>query len=403
MGMIFHNRRMISVSLLALAMTSCGRTRPEAKDTISAPVISVRVQRPDRIQRPVFVSVSGTVEAAQRADLGFQIPGRVARVLVDEGQTVRQGQVLAELDAVDYEYVLQASEGQAGVAQAAIEKAQAGTRPEELEQARAAYDRAENEYQAYRRLYERKSMAPVDFAKVEAAFRVAKAQYEMAQNGARREDRAAAGSAVKQAQAQVDASRKHIADTHLVSPINGIVSRRGIDPGGMVSSAMPVFSILDLNPARVRVGIPEMDIGRIRAGQAARIAIPALMGSEFKGTVELVGVAADPNSRTFTAKIAVPNSGLKLKAGMIAEAIIETSGTVNSVVIPGEAVVHDPQGGTLVYVYYPDRKRVHARRVETGPVRDRGVEVSSGLSGDELVVVAGQYKLREGSPVEVMQ
>jgi multidrug efflux pump subunit AcrA (membrane-fusion protein) len=401
--MLFHYHKMISVLLLALALTACGRGRPEGKNAGSTPSIPIRVQRPDRIQRPVFVSASGTIDAAQRADLGFQIPGRVARVLVDEGQPVRQGQVLAVLDAVDYEYGLQASEGQAGVAQAALEKAQSGTRPEELEQARAAYERAENEYQRYRQLYERKSMAPVDFVKVEAAFRAAKAQYEMAQNGARKEDRAAAGSAVQQAQAQVGANRKHISDTRLVSPINGIVARRGIDPGGMVSAGLPVFSVIDLNPARVRVGIPESDIGRIRVGQAARISIPALGGIEFKGMVELVGVAADPNSRTFTAKITVPNSGLNLKAGMIAEASIETSGTVNSVIIPGEAVVHDPQGSTLVYVYYPDRKRAHARRVETGTVIDRGIEVSSGLSGDELIVVGGQNKLREGSLVEVMQ
>jgi membrane fusion protein (multidrug efflux system) len=400
--MLFQNRNIIAVSLFGLAMISCERQRPQEKDIDREPVIVVRVQRPDRIRHPVFVLGSGTVEAVQTADLGFQVPGRVAHVLADEGQSVRKGQVLAELDAAEYEYGLQASEGQAGVAQAALEKAQAGTRPEELEQARAAYDRAENEYQRYRQLYERKSMAPVDFAKVEAGFRAAKAQYEMAQNGARKEDRAAASSAVKQALAQVDAGRKHVSDTRLVSPMDGVVARRGIDPGEMVNAGMPVFSVIDLNPARVRVGIPEADIGRIRVGQAAHLSIPALGGSEFKGTVELVGVAADPNSRTFTAKIAVPNPGLKLKAGMIAEASVEASGFVNAVVIPGEAIVHDPQGSTLVYVYDPDRHRVHARRVDTGPVIERGVEVSSGLSGGELVVVAGQHKIREGSPVEVM-
>jgi RND family efflux transporter MFP subunit len=144
-----------------------------------------------------------------------------------------------------------------------------------------------------------------------------------------------------------------------------------------------------------------VDIDRVHVGQAARISIPALGGSEFNGMVELAGVAADPSSRTFAIKISVPNSGMKLKAGMIAEASIETNRIVHSIVIPGEAIVHDPQGGVLVYVYYPDKKRVHARRVETVSVKDRGVEVQSGLSGDELVVVAGQHKLREGSLVEV--
>jgi RND family efflux transporter MFP subunit len=170
----------------------------------------------------------------------------------------------------------------------------------------------------------------------------------------------------------------------------------------MAGAGVPVFSIVSLNPARVRAGVPETDIGQIHAGRKAVISIPALGGIEFKGTVELVGVAADPASRTFTVKLLVPNPNLILKAGMIAETGIETGGVVQAIVIPGEAVVHDPQGSLLVYVYYPDRKRVYARRVETGAVRDRGIEITSGLSETDFIVMAGQHKVREGSLVEVI-
>jgi multidrug efflux pump subunit AcrA (membrane-fusion protein) len=326
----------------------------------------------------------------------------VIRVLVEEGQSVRKGQVIAEIDPVDYQYGLQSSQGQAGVAKAGLEKAEMGSRPEELEQARAAYEKADDEYRRYRELYKRKSMASVDFAKVEAAYRVAKAQYEMAQNGARKEDREAAGAAVRQAEAQVNVSRKRVSDTRLTSPISGIIARRSVDPGEMAGAGAPVFSIISLNPVRVRVGVPEADIGQIHAGRKAAISIPALGGMEFKGTVELVGVAADPASRTFTVKLLVPNPNLILKAGMIAETGIETGGVVQDIVIPGEAVVHDPQGSMLVYVYYSDRKRVYARRVETGAVRDRGIEITSGLSETDLIVTAGQHEVREGSLVEVM-
>jgi multidrug efflux pump subunit AcrA (membrane-fusion protein) len=400
--MNFRYRNVWPVALLALMLVSCGRPSVKKDDAGREPATAIRVRRPDRLQRPVLVAASGTVDATQTAATGFQVAGRVARVLVEEGQHVHKGQILAELEAVDYQFGLQASEGQAGIAEASLEKARTGTRPEELEQARAACEKAEFEYQRYRQLYERKSMAAIDFAKVEAGYRAAKAQYEMAQNGARKEDRAAAGSAVKQAQAQVEVNRKRVSDTRLASPIDGIVARRSIEPGEMVNAGLPVFSIVNLNPARVRVGIPEGDIGRIHAGQRTRITIPALAGSEFTGAVILVGVSADPNSRTFTARIAVPNPSLQLKSGMIAEAGIEANGIIQVVAIPGEAIVHDPQGSTLVYIYYPDQKQVHARRVETGTVRDREVEIKSGLSGDELIVVAGQHKLREGSPVEVI-
>jgi membrane fusion protein (multidrug efflux system) len=343
------------------------------------------------------------VEALDTVDLGFQVAGRASRVFVEEGQHVRKGGMIAELDAADYQFGMQASEGQVGVAQSIFDKAQAGSRREELEQARAAFDKAQDDYQRYRRLYERKSMAAVDFAKVEAGYRAAKAQFEMAQNGARVEDRAAAGFAVRQAQAQADLSRKRVSDSRLISPIDGIVARRSIDPGEMVSAGAPVFSIVNLNPARVRVGIPEAEIGKIHAGQRAAISIPALDKAEFQGKVDLVGVSADPNSRTFTAKISVSNPKLLLKAGMIAEARIEASGTIDVITIPGEAIVHDPQGSTLVYVYYPDRKRAHARRIETGTARNRDIEIVSGLSSEDLVVIAGQHQVREGSLVEVAQ
>jgi multidrug efflux pump subunit AcrA (membrane-fusion protein) len=361
------------------------------------------VRTPERIQRPNYVAASGTVEAIESVDLGFQVAGRVARVYIDEGQNARRGQCLAELEATDYEYGLQAAEGQAGVAQASLDKARAGTRAEELEQAKVVFERAEDDYKRYRQLYERKSMAAADFSKVEAAYRAARAQYQMAQNGARVEDRAAAGSALKQAEAQVAVSRKRVADTRLLAPLGGVLARRNIDPGEMVSAGLPAFTIMSLDPVRVRAGVPETDVGRVHKGQRARISIPALDGRQFTGTVDLVGVAADPASRTFSIRIVVPNPGLLLKAGMIAEANIEGSGTVDTLVIPGEAVVHDSQGSTLVYVYYPSQKQVHARRVEAGSVRDRGIEIVSGLTPGDLVVVAGQHKVREGALVEVVQ
>jgi multidrug efflux pump subunit AcrA (membrane-fusion protein) len=400
MNMLFRNR-WIAVMTIAAAMMSCGRNARQNHSAESEAVIAVRVQQPAKATRPFTIMASGTVEAQDTIDMGFLVAGRVARVLAEEGQHVRKGQALAELDATDYQLGLQAAEGQAGIAQANMDKAQAGARREEVEQARAAFEKAQADYQRYQQLYARKSMAPADFSKVEAGYRTAKAQYEIALNGARTEDRSAAGYAVRQAQAQADLNRKRVSDARLLSPIDGIIARRSIDPGEMAGIGAPVFSIVNLNPVRVRVGIPEAEIGKVRMGQGAIISIPALDKLEFRGKVDLVGVAADPNSRTFTAKIAVPNPKFLLKAGMIAEAAIETSGAIHAITIPGEAIVHDPQGSTLVYIYYPDHKRVHERRVETGTVRDRDIEVLSGLTGDELVVIAGQHKVREGSRVEV--
>jgi RND family efflux transporter MFP subunit len=181
---------------------------------------------------------------------------------------------------------------------------------------------------------------------------------------------------------------------------------RHIDPGQTAAAGAAAFSIVNLNPAKVRVGVPEAEIGKVAPGAKAEVSLPSLGGRNFEGRVELIGVSAEAASRTYTVKIVVPNPGPVLLAGMVAEARIFASTKAGPaqervLTIPGEAIVRDPQGAANVYLYLPDRKRVYARRIEVGqPVGDE-VEIRAGLNGDEQVVVAGQQKLREGTQVRL--
>jgi multidrug efflux pump subunit AcrA (membrane-fusion protein) len=117
--------------------------------------------------------------------------------------------------------------------------------------------------------------------------------------------------------------------------------------------------------------------------------------------VELVGVAAEPTSRTYTVKINAANPGTTMRAGMIAEATIEGDQPVSVLTLPPDAIVRDPQGATYVFVYYPEQKRVYRKRVEIGASTGSEVVILSGLSGEDQVVVAGQTRVREGSSVRV--
>jgi RND family efflux transporter MFP subunit len=171
--------------------------------------------------------------------------------------------------------------------------------------------------------------------------------------------------------------------------------------GDTVGAGTPVIGVLDLNPVKVRVAIPESEIGKVQQGARATVTIPSLDGRQFEGKVEAVGVAADPASRTYTVKIAVANPERILRAGMVAEARIYGSAMVNAITVPGDAVVRDPRGVTHVYVYEPAQQRVYARRVDVGAPINNEVEIRSGLSGNELVVVAGQQNVREGSPAKI--
>ena len=138
-------------------------------------------------------------------------------------------------------------------------------------------------------------------------------------------------------------------------------------------------------------------------GEQAAVTLPALPGESFKGVVRLVNVSADPGSRTFMTRIRILNPKHTLQIGMVAEARIRGDKIVKMLIAPIDAIVRDPQGATMVYVYYPDQKRVYAKRVEIGALREKDVQIRGGLSGEEWIVLAGQTKLRDGSLVSATE
>ena len=389
-------RWVVVLAGLAAAMQGCGRKTAVAPEQ----PIPVQVRKPAVVERAEILRVGGNVEAYETSEIGFQVAGRVKRVLVEEGQAVAAGQVLAELDPMDYRLGAEIADNEAAAARAMAEKARAGARRQELEQAKAAFEQAEDEYRRMKVLYERKSLAPNDFKKIETHWRVARERYEEALEGARREDREAAEAKARQAEANARLNRKRLEDTQLRAPVAGVVARRLADTGEMIAAGMPVVVLMRLNPARVRVGVPEAEIGKVKTGLRARVRIPSLGGREFPARVELVGFAAEPQSRTFPVRLLAPNPALELRAGMIAEAEIDSDARVEVRTVPADAVWRDPQGVTHVYVYSPGKGRVYARRVRTGRGAGREVEIVEGLEADDLVVVGGQHKVKDGVRVE---
>jgi RND family efflux transporter MFP subunit len=310
--------------------------------------------------------------------------------------------LLADIEPTDYRNAFDAANAQKQMAEALAQKADAGLRKQEVEEARIDLNRWEDEYKRMQFLVERKSLPPNDFQKIEASYNNARERYQMAVEGTRLEDRDAAIAQALAAKAQASEESKRLGDTRLLAPIAGNISMRRVDPGQTVAVGTPVFSIVNLNPAKVRVGVPEAEIGKVMQGARADISLPSLGERCFQGRVEIIGVSAEAASRTYAVKIVVPNPGPVLLAGMVAEARIFGSAKERVLTIPGEAIVRDPQGATNVYVYYPDRGRVYARRIEVGaPIGDE-VGIRSGLNGEEQVVVGGQQKLREGTAVRIV-
>jgi len=389
----------VAASLLALLpLAACGPKTPVAADQ----PVPIRVRVPNRVQQPVSVAASGAVEANVTAQGAFQIAGRVSRVYVEEGQAVVKGQVLAELDAADYRNAFDAAQGQADAAHAVAQKAQFGLRTQELEQARIDFDRWQDEYTRMKFLFDHKSLAANDFKKIEAGYQAAQQRYDMARQGTRAEEKDSASAQFRAATAQMHEAQKRLADTRLLAPISGFVGMRRIDVGDTVGAGTPVIAVLDLNPVKVRLGVPEAEIGKVHEGARATVTIPSLDNRQFEGKVEVVGVAAEPSSRTYTVKVVVPNPEHVLRAGLVSQARIFGSATVNVLTVPGDAILRDAQGVVHVYIYDASRNRVYLRRVEVGAPVGSEVEIRAGLDAGEQVVVAGQQNVREGSPAKLV-
>jgi len=290
--------------------------------------------------------------------VGFLVPGRTLTVLPREGEPVRKGQLLAELDAENLRHALEAAHAQA-------------------ETARAAAHQSDQEYNRMKQLYDSQSLAPNDFAKFTAA-------------------RDASAQQLQQALAGEAAARRNLNDARLLAPISGYLSRRSVEPGVMVAPGQPVFEISPLDSVEVNVGVPETDIRLVKVGQTAGVTVPALPGRFFQGLVRVVNVSADPATRTYMTRITVPNPTKDLKIGMVAEVAITGTHRQDMLSLSMSSIVRDPQGATLVYQYFPDQGRVYSKRVEVGAVLGTRIQIRSGLYGTEPIVVAGQNGLRDG-------
>ena len=305
-----------------------------------------------------------------------------------------RGQILADLDARDYQNAYNAATGEADAANAENEKAKAGLRQQELEQARIDFERTQDEYQRLKYLYDHHSLSANDFHKIEAAYLASQQRYDMAQSGTRVEDKHAASAQLSAATAQREEAKKRLADCQLRAPISGYIGMRQLEVGDTVAPGVPVFSVVDLNPVKVRVGIPEAQVGKVHEGARAEVSIPSLDGQQFEGRVEAIAAASDPASRTYVSKIAVPNPTLVLRAGMVSEARLIGDTQMNAITVPGSAIVRDERGVTQVFVLAPGQNRVYGRRVEVGAMIENEVEIRSGLNGNEQVVVDGAHNVR---------
>jgi HlyD family secretion protein len=253
----------------------------------------------------------GDVDLRQ-VELAFDNSERIAAVLVQEGDHVRSGQILARLDARRLEPQLAEAEATAAGQRQAVERLRNGSRPEEIAEARANVESAQAEASNDRGQYERRKtlvansiVSQQDLENAKAALDVAEAKLALSQKaldltvaGPRNEDIGQAEAQLRADEAQSALLRQELADTQLIAPMDAVVRTRLMEPGEMASPQKPVFSLAIADPKWVRAYVSEMDLAKLRPGMKASIAIDGLPDRRFKGWVGFVSPVAEFTPKT---------------------------------------------------------------------------------------------------------
>jgi len=253
----------------------------------------------------------GNIDLRQ-VDLAFNGSERVAAVLVQEGDVVHKGQVLAKMDTSRLEPQFANAKAQVAAQKAAVQRLHNGSRPEEIAQARAnlasAKADAENAHLLYGReksLFDKGSATQQELDNAKAAMDVADAKVEVNQKaldleiaGPRVEDIAQAEAQLRANQAQLALARQQLADASLIAPLDGVIRSRLMEPGDMASPQRPVFSLAITDPKWVRAYASEPDLGRIRPGMTASIMVDAFPKRRFAGWVGFISPVAEFTPKT---------------------------------------------------------------------------------------------------------
>ncbi|HEY7322167.1 MAG TPA: HlyD family efflux transporter periplasmic adaptor subunit [Candidatus Binatia bacterium] len=267
-----------------------------------------------RESAPSEFVIYGNVDLRQ-VQLSFNNSERIAEVLVQEGDRVREGQLVARLDTRRLEPQVAEAEAQVAAQQQVVKRLRSGSRPEEIAQARANVESAKADTVNARQQYERiKSAAEIsagravrqqDVDSAKAALQVAEAKLvvneralDLAVIGPRREDIAQAEAQLRANEAQLALLRQQLKDAQLLAPVDAVVRTRILEPGDMASPQKPVVTLAITNPKWVRAYVSESDLGKVREGMSAAVAVDSFPSRRFEGWVGFISPVAEFTPKT---------------------------------------------------------------------------------------------------------
>lgn len=338
-------KRKLLLFTILIAMVSC----KQKQETVTKEVtnIKIKIQTVQTASGLLNLRYSGTVEASQTIPLSFQSSGTVDLVLVQEGDAVRKGQLLASINKANNQSIYNSSQ--------------------------AMYEQAKDAYDRLKQVHDNGSLPDIKWVEMETN--------------------------LKKAESQLEVAKSSLDKCNLYAPTNGIVGKRDIEPGQSSMTSLSPIELVKIETILVKISVPENEIDKIRKGMDANFTISAIGNKHFKGSVTHVGVVADQFSRTYEVKISANNPNLEIKPGMVCDVLLSSATMDETIIIPYTAVTKDTDGHSFVFVVSPDQKSVKKQIITLGNYQTNGLEVLSGLTANQTIVVEGKEKLSDNSQI----
>ncbi|HXI62844.1 MAG TPA: efflux RND transporter periplasmic adaptor subunit, partial [Pyrinomonadaceae bacterium] len=360
-------------------------------------------------QLPRYFEANGSLAPNEQADVAAETSGKVAAVGVDLGSSVRRGQMIVKLDDADFRIRVQQAQAQLDEAKATLRQNEAkiGLRPgqkfnpenvPEVAAARSALELAEKNLRRYEKLVETGDISRATYDQQKSQRDQMAEQHQALIHLAQQNYATVANSqaAVDAAATQVALAKRNLGYTVVVSPMPGYVSDRPADVGEYVSPQQKVATVVNLNPLRVRIDIPEQAIPQVHPGESVSVSVSGYPDRSFAGRVARVSPNVTTSSRTLTIEADVENPKAELKPGQFATVRILLPQTEAAVLVPQRAL-RTISGSTYVFVI----KNGHAeqRLVQPGQTEGDLVELKSGVAAEEIIAISNVDQLSDGIAV----
>ncbi len=337
--------RKIEVILSITILTLWGCTGDNGKKIAEDAAVNVKTMKVLSSSHVIGKNYMGTVEEESGANVSFGVVGNVVKVMVDEGQFVRKGQALAEVDGQNVRSSHEISA--------------------------ATLNQAEDAYRRMKDLYDKGTLPEIRMVEMESALARAKAAEAI--------------------------SRKSVDEIVLKAPFDGYVASSSVHVGASVVPGVTGFKLVKIERVKVNLSVPEKEIGKVNIGQTVTFTVSALGDSLFSGKIVNRGVTASVINHSYSVKALVDNRRHQLLPGMVCKVRLENTEGDYTIVVPQQAI---QISGQDYFVWIVKDGKAHRQLVTTGDIINEGVAVESGLTSGDIVIVEGQNTVCEGMLVK---